>query len=55
MYDGEMFKTGLKTDGTYSIGQMELYDVGFASMFVSVLEYHLRKLIIVIRTEIMMV
>jgi putative isomerase len=35
MYDGEMFKTGLKTDGTYSIGQMELYDVGFASMFVS--------------------
>lgn len=30
-----MFQTGLKKEGTYSIGQMELYDVGFASMFVS--------------------
>lgn len=34
-YDGEFFKKGLKTHGTYSIGQMELYDVGMASMFVS--------------------
>jgi hypothetical protein len=35
MYDGEMFNATMKTIGSYSIGQMELYDVGFASMFVS--------------------
>jgi putative isomerase len=35
MYDGTFFKKGLKTHGTYSIGQMEMYDVGMASMFVS--------------------
>ena len=35
MYDGEMFNKSMKTDGTYTVGQMELYDVGFASMFVS--------------------
>lgn len=35
MYDGDFFKTGLYTDGSFSVGQMELYDVGFASMFVS--------------------
>ena len=34
MYDGEFFKTNLKVDGAYSIGQMQMYDVGFASMFV---------------------
>ena len=35
MYDGEMFNASVKTIGSYTIGQMELYDVGFASMFVS--------------------
>ena len=34
-YDGEFFKKGLKAHGTYSIGQMELYAVGMASLFVS--------------------
>ena len=34
MYDGEFFKPNLKSHGTYSVGQMELYDVGMASMFV---------------------
>ena len=30
-----MFKPNIKSHGTYSIGQMTLYDVGMASMFVS--------------------
>lgn len=34
-YDGEMFNASMKRDGTYTVGQMELHDVGFASMFVA--------------------
>jgi hypothetical protein len=35
MYDGEFFKPNIKMHGSYGIGQMTLYDVGMASMFVS--------------------
>jgi hypothetical protein len=35
MYDGEFFQANIKTHGSYGIGQMTLYDVGMASMFVS--------------------
>ena len=34
-YDGTFFKKNLKTHGTFSVGQMTMYDVGMASMFVS--------------------
>jgi hypothetical protein len=35
MYDGEFFDANIKIHGSYGIGQMTLYDVGMASMFVS--------------------
>jgi len=34
MYDGEFFNRSVAADGSFAWGQMELYDVGFASMFV---------------------
>ena len=34
MYDGEFFAKNLSESGTHLIGQMTLYDVGMASMFV---------------------
>ena len=34
MYDGVFFNKNLSAKGSLSIGQMELYDVGFSSMFV---------------------
>lgn len=34
MYDGAFFNKNLSAKGSLSIGQMELYDVGFSSMFV---------------------
>jgi len=35
MYDGDFFNASVKPDGSGSVGQMELYDVGMASMFVA--------------------
>ena len=32
--DGEYFNKSVQGSGAFSVGQMELYDVGFASMFV---------------------
>lgn len=34
MYDGDFFSKNVSSDGSYTVGQMQLYDVGFASMFV---------------------
>jgi len=34
MYDGTFFDKNVSSDGAYTVGQMQLYDVGFASMFV---------------------
>jgi len=34
MYDGAFFNRSVRGSGAFSVGQMELYDVGFASMFV---------------------
>ena len=34
MYDGTFFNDSVTADGAFRVGQMELYDVGFASMFV---------------------
>jgi hypothetical protein len=35
MYDGDFFKANLTSHGSYSVGQMTMYDVGMASMFVA--------------------
>ena len=32
MYDGTFFAANVSSDGAYAVGQMRLYDVGFASM-----------------------
>ena len=34
MYDGSYFAANLTAEGSLTIGQMKLYDVGFASLFV---------------------
>ena len=34
MYDGSYFRKNLSGSGSLTVGQMALYDVGFASMFV---------------------
>ena len=34
MYDGTFFNDSVRSSGAFAVGQMELYDVGFASMFV---------------------
>eukprot|EP00966_Prymnesium_polylepis_P041456 962309-Prymnesium_polylepis.1 len=34
MYDGDFFNSSVMASGAFAVGQMQLYDVGFASMFV---------------------
>ena len=33
-YDGDFYAKNTTSDGSYLVGQMQLYDVGFASMYV---------------------
>jgi len=35
MYDGDFFDKTVWQDGSYAVGQMQMYDVGMASMFVA--------------------